>query len=466
MYKAVSKFILLSFAISAAVWSCTPNDEVISTDPAIEITFSTDTVTFDTILTEVQSITRRVRLFNPSENALIIDNLRLASSNSPFLLTLNGEQDDHFQNVQLLGGDSLLVLIEATIDQRDETNPYIVKDSIIVDYNTQSKDIKIIAWGQDANFLDGTVIEENTTWTAGKPYVITDFVLVDSLVNLNIEAGTTVLFEPLAGLYVQGSLNALGSPEEPIIFSNTRFDEDFADAPGQWDAIYILEGSKGNTVKHAIIRNGRIGFRVGSPDDDFEFDLVLENTIIQNMSVAGIQAFTSDVSAKNTLIHNCGSYLIGNFAGGNYQYEHCTFTNFPSTLFREDASIQFSDIVLLDNDEALISPLSVKVENSIIWGTERDELLLSDEGGQVVSFNLTNNILKSTNPAFDVNGNILSQEPNFPGFMAELSRDYRLDSLANARDAGIPSNILLDLLNNERDSLPDIGAYEWKPNQP
>jgi hypothetical protein len=166
------------------------------------------------------------------------------------------------------------------------------------------------------------------------------------------------------------------------------------------------------------------------------------------------------------LIHNCGSYLIGNFAGGNYQYDHCTFTNFPSTLFKEDASIQFSDIVLLDNDEALISPLSVKVENSIIWGTERDELLLSDEGGQVVSFNLTNNVLKSTNPAFDVNGNILSQEPNFPGFVAELSRDYRLDSLANARDAGIPSNILLDLLNNERDSLPDIGAYEWIPNQP
>lgn len=466
MYQAVSKIILCSSIIALGLWSCTPNDEVISTDAGIEISFSTDTIKFDTILTEVQSITRRVRLFNPSENAVIINHLGLATANSPFLLTVNGEQDDGFEDVQLLGGDSLLVLIEATIDQQDESNPYIVKDSIVIDYNTRSKDIKVIAWGQDANFLDGTLIEENTTWTAGKPYVITSIVLVDSLVNLNIEPGTTVLFEPQAGLYIQGSLTALGTVEEPIIFSNTRFDEDFADAPGQWDAIYILEGSKGNKVQHAIVRNGSIGFRVGSPDDDFEFDLLIENTIIQNMSIAGIRAFTSDVYAKNTLIHNCGSYLVGNFAGGNYRYEHCTFTNFPSTLFREDPSLQFTDYAQLDNDQLLVAPLFVRVENSILWGSERDEIFLDDLGGQVQSFNLTNNILKSTDPAFDVNGNILSQEPNFPGFVAELSRDYRLDSLANAKDVGLHSDILIDLLGNERDTLPDIGAYEWIPNQP
>lgn len=466
MYKIVSKLILFSSIMTCVVWGCTPNDEVISTDPGIEISFSADTIKFDTILTEVQSITRRVRLFNPSENAVIIDRLGLATANSPFLLTVNGEQDDSFQDVQLLGGDSLLVLIEATIDQRDESNPYIVKDSITIDYNTRSKDIKVIAWGQDANFLDGTFIEENTTWAAGKPYVITSAVLVDSLVNLNVAPGTTVLFEPEAALYIQGSLTALGTVEEPIIFSNTRFDEGFADAPGQWDAIYILEGSKGNKVKHAVVRNGSVGFKVGSPDDDFEFDLVIENTIIQDMSIAGIRAFTSDVYAKNTLIYNCGSYLIGNFAGGNYRYEHCTFTNFPSSLFREEPSVQFSDIVYLDNNEALVAPLFVKVENSIIWGSEREELLLSDEGGQVVSFNITNNILRSTDPAFDLNGNILSQESNFPGFVAELSRDYRIDSLGNARDLGLPSDILVDLLGNTRDSLPDIGAYEWIPNQP
>ncbi len=466
MRELVQSILVILMLSITGLFSCTPNDEVISTDPRIEISFSIDTIKFDTILTEVQSITRRVRLFNPSENAVIIHRLGLATANSPFLLTVNGEQDDSFQDLQLLGGDSLLVLVEATIDQRDESNPYIVKDSIVVDYNSRSKDIKVIAWGQDANFLNATIIEENTTWTAGKPYVITDIVLVDSLVNLNIAPGTTVLFEPLAGLYVQGSLTAIGSPEEPIIFSNTRFDEDFADAPGQWDGIYILEGSKGNRVRHAVIRNGTYGLRVGSPDDDFEFDLVIENTIIQNMSVAGILAFTSDVSAKNTLIHNCGSYLVGNFAGGNYQYEHCTFTNFPSSLFREDASVQFADNFPLDDGEFLVAPLAVKIENSIIWGSEREELFLGNDGGQVLSFNLTNNILRSTNAAFDVNGNILSQEPNFPGFVAELSRDYRLDSLANAQDGALPSDIQIDLLANERDSLPDIGAYEWVPNEP
>lgn len=451
---------------AGAFWSCTPTDEVIATDPGIELRFSTDTVMFDTILTEVQSITRRVRIFNPSENALLINRLGLATANSPFLLTVNGVKQRSFTDVPLLGGDSLLVLVEATIAERDQLQPYIVKDSITVDYNTRMKDIKVMAWGQDANFLGETIIAENTTWTAGKPYVITDVVLVDSLVQLTIAPGARILFEAEAGLFVRGTLTALGTADEPIIFSNTRFDEDFADAPGQWDGIYILEGSKDNRVTHAIVRNGAFGFRVGAPDDDFDFDLVIEHTIIQNMSVAGILAFTSDVAARNTLIHNCGSYLIGNFAGGNYQYEHCTFTNFPSSLFREEPSVQFSDIVVLDNDEALTAPLSVRVQNSIIWGSEREELLLSDEGGQVVLFNLTNNILKSTSAAFDVNGNRLSQVSNFPGFVGELGRDYRLDSLANAKDAGLLSAIRLDLPGNVRDSLPDIGAYEWIPNQP
>jgi len=466
LYKAISKVILLSVIIATMLWNCTPNDEVISSDPGIEISFSVDTVKFDTILTEVQSITRRVRIFNPSDNAILIDRIGLATNDSPFLLTINGEQDAGFNEVPLLGKDSLLVLIEATIDQRNESNPYIVKDSIVIDYNTRSKDIKLIAWGQDANFLGETIIEESTTWTRGKPYVITSIVLVDSLVNLTIEPGTQVLFEPLAGLFVLGTLTALGTAEEPILFSNTRFDDEFADAPGQWDGIYILEGSSNNQIKHAIVKNGSRGIRVGSPDMDTEFDIIIEHTIIQNMSVAGIEAFTSDVLARNTLIHNCGSYLVGNFAGGNYLYEHCTFTNFPSSLFREDPSVQFSDNVLLDNDQLLIEPLSVKVENSIIWGSEREEIILSDEGGQVLFFNLTNNILRSTNPAFDVNSNVLSQVPNYPGFVAELGRDYQLDSLANARDSGLPSDIATDLLENERDSIPDIGAYEWVPNQP
>ncbi|MEM8892934.1 MAG: right-handed parallel beta-helix repeat-containing protein [Bacteroidota bacterium] len=466
MHHDITKFLFLASLIATSVWSCTPNDEVISTDPGIEVTFSVDTVKFDTILTEVQSITRRVRIFNPDENAIKIDQIGLATANSPFLLTINGEQGDRFTDVPVLGNDSLLVLVEATIDQRDEANPYIVKDSIIIDYNTRSKDIKLLAWGQDANYLDETILEENTTWTAGKPYVITSIVLVDSLVNLNIDPGARVLFEPLAGLFVQGTLRALGTVENPILFSNTRFDEDFEDAPGQWDGIYILEGSKNNVVRHATVRNGSIGFRIGSPDDDSEFDIEIENTIIQNMSVAGIQAFTSDVAATNTLIHNCGSYLIGNFAGGNYQYEHCTFTNFPSSLFREDPSVQFSDNVLLDNNQILAAPLSVKIENSIIWGLEQEEIALDDREGLVISFNLTNNILRSTNATFDVNTNILSQEANYPGFVAELGQDYRLDSLANARDIALPSDITNDLLENVRDSLPDIGAYEWIPSQP
>ena len=59
------------------------------------------------------------------------------------------------------------------------------------------------------------------------------------------------------------------------------------------------------------------------------------------MSMAGILAFSSEVSASNTESIQLRNWLVGNFAGGKYSYEHCTFSNSPSLFNVKDPSFNF-----------------------------------------------------------------------------------------------------------------------------
>jgi len=453
MKKLLPLILVLSFAVA-----CSLEEEEISTSSNLRLIFSEDTVLFDTILSARTSITKRFRITNPNKNAIAFSSIRLGKGNqSSYSLVINGKQQNDLRGEVLLGGDSLLVLVEADIDPMDELMPYIVKDSIIVDWNGNSADVKLVAWGQDANFLNQALIK-TSTWSAGKPYVIRDFALVDTLETLTVSAGTRILLDNDASLFVAGTLIIEGDTANPVVIRNTRFDANYLQAPGQWGAIFFLEGSKNNKINHAIIENGSIGLRVGSPDEDDEYDLVVTNTTIRHMLSAGILAFTSDIDAYNIEVYNCGTYLVGNFAGGNYRYRHSTLTNQPSFFVNDDPMVQFSDNVQVGEGEFIVGDLTVVLENNIIWGNNDVQLISSDAGGGVVDFAVTNNIIRSNE---EIAENFTSLERNYPGFFDQFAFDYRLDSVSFAIDKASTSEILSDINGLDRDEMPDIGAHEY-----
>ncbi|UXP33215.1 hypothetical protein N6H18_04515 [Reichenbachiella agarivorans] len=459
--------LLVALGIWVLIQSCDPVEEEISRDSSESLLFSSDTVKFDTLLSSVGSITRRFRIYNPNQKAIQIDRLFLGGNrDSPYGLTINGIRTESFKNEVIFGKDSLLVLVDVLIDPMDESLPYLVKDSVVMEYNQQQKDVKLVAWGQDANFLDREVIECDAVWTAGKPYVLYDTVLIAKDCSLTVEPGTRIYIDNNSALAVAGTLLVNGTADSKVIIRNTRLDPDYEVAPGQWNAILFLEGSKDNIIDHALIKNGVIGLRVGSPDDDADFDLVVSNTSIAHMSSSGILAFNSDIHVYNTEIYNCQTELLGNYIGGNYKYEHCTFTNAPSLYTRDQASVILSDNLLLGDGSALIEELNVELINSIIWGELDEELTISVSGQANVSILLNNNIIRSANSDYEELGNVISQKSNFPGFYAPAFYNYQLDSLASARDRGTPSAIVFDLLGTPRDAMPDWGAYERKDSLP
>lgn len=439
------------------VMSCSLDEENFSSNPNLTLLFSTDTVAFDTLLSATRSSTRRLKVINPNNESINLNSISLGKGDdSDYSVIINGRTASGVSNQTLLGGDSLLVLIEVNVTPRDENLPYIVKDSIVFEWNTNRAHVKLIAYGQDGNRrTKGIICDE--TWTSDRPHIIADTLLVSPDCELTIEKGAKIYFENDAALFFQGTLKAIGDSANHIEFRNARFDGVYNQVPGQWNGIYFLEGSSNNEISYADIYNGQFGLRIGTPDEDNEPDVVVSNTKIYNMSFAGILAFTSDVKAINTLIYNCGTYLVGNFAGGNYTYQHCTFSNDPSLFIQDEPSVQFSDNILIGENELLTDDLSLLMQNTIVWGTGEEEFQINTGGGSAIEVTLSTNIIKS---ALEFENNFTSLDFNFAGFRDPFLFDYSLDSLAFAQDKGTPLDINDDITGTPRDAMPDIGAYE------
>ncbi len=439
------------------VLSCEPQEEQVSGDSNLSLSVSSDTVLFDTLLTAKQSLTKRFRIYNPNSKAIEISDIRLGKgADSDYSVIINGKSSTSVQNEVLFGGDSLLVLVDVTIDPQNQNMPYLVKDSVIIEWNGNSGHVKLVAWGQDANYINNEAICDEV-WTKDRPYVIYNLALVDSLCTLTVMPGTKIYIDNGASLYVQGTLKILGDSGNHVTIRNTRFDENFLIAPGQWGGIFFLEGSKNNEIRYADIENGQVGLRIGSPDDDSDYDVIVSHSTIRNMSVAGILAYTSDVYAYNTQIYNVNQYLVANLAGGNYKYEHCTFANNASYFINDDPLFVFTDNVEVGDGELLSDDLYLEMTNSIIWGRGDEQLSFSNAGEAAFDLYLTNNIIKSED---EIEGNFTSQQSNFPGFVDPVNFDFSLDSLAFARDKGIDIKIKDDINGMPRDEMPDIGAFE------
>jgi len=112
-------------------------------------------------------------------------------------------------------------------------------------------------------------INANTTWTpAGSPYVISAQVSVSNGATLTINPGTVVKFafwtlDTDYMLTIDGSLVALGTEEDPIIFTSNRDDTVGGDsngdgtttspAAGDWGYIRFYGGSSDNVLDHVWI---------------------------------------------------------------------------------------------------------------------------------------------------------------------------------------------------------------------
>jgi hypothetical protein len=436
--------------------SCTPEEEIISTEEGIRLSFSQDTVRFDTLFSTQKSITHALQVYNPEEKAVQTTIQLAGGNNSAYSIFINGTEGVHFENVLLRGGDSLLVLVEANIASRDEDAPFIVEDSLLFLTNGNQQGVKLLSWGQDAYFIESWQIDKDLVLSGERPYVIRDSIWVKENAMLQIPEGANIFFERGGSLWVDGSLEVTGSAERPVRFTYVRQDGPYANGTGQWQGILMSEKSQQHSIDHAIIRNAEVGLYISKPDEDTMPDLSISNTIIENMSVNGILAINSDIDAYNLVVNHCIVNAVGNFGKGYYRYVHCTFANDAVNFAREGSTAFFIDT--LQADPSLSQAFHLELRNNIIWGNMENELsfILAEESSALA---ITSNLIKAAGADFPFSeANILNEDPQFTD---PAIYKYALDSTSAAIDQGEITFVKEDIELKERDEKPDLGAYEY-----
>ncbi|MDI9356724.1 MAG: hypothetical protein QM536_06865 [Chitinophagaceae bacterium] len=420
------------------------------------VSFSNDTTDFDTVLVGKISITKRVKILNNESTGIIIPFIRFNKGNHSFIkLTVNGVEGTEFTNIKIFPNDSILILISFFVPQNVPRGSYLFQESISIG------DIvfhPIKAYIQNVHYTT-RVLDANTFWNNNLPYIIEDTFIIPKNITLTIEAGVKIFLRNKANIFVAGTILCNGTPKNPITFTSFRQDGDYKNLPGQWGTIYILEGSSENIFNHTIITNATAGMRVGSPDANNTFDVTISHSVIANISSYGILAFSSDVYCYNTLIYNCGKSLVANVSGGFYTYQHCTFIS-----QQDKYPFIFTDDSLSGIER---TPLFVFMANNILSGSKGDSVGFGVTSRNFI-FDAHNNAVNISKDIFTLNTERISGNIFFSNadslFVNESGYDFRLkkNSLAINMGKQLQSNIMYDIKGNKRDSLPDIGAYEWK----
>ena len=263
----------------------------------------------------------------------------------------------------------------------------------------------------------------------------------------------------------------LGTAEEQVVFQPDRLETYFRDLPGQWDRIWINEGSVNNEINYAVIRNGFIGLQAETLQEPMGNQLLLTNTIIENMSGLGILGRYYAITGINNVVANCGQLGIL-LQGGIYDFRHCTFANYFRDAIRQDPNLAVTNYYLDPNEVLYIYNTEAYFGNSIIYGNRDEELLLDYDEQGAFTYKFEHCLLKTNLNISDQElypGSIRNQDPIFVD--TEIN-NMALDTLSPGIDQGslnvingsaFPTLIDKDILGISRITSPDMGAYEYIP---
>lgn len=450
-----------------------------SNSPSIKLSFSNDTVLFDTVFTTIGSSTRYLKVYNKSKYDVRISSVKLAGgSSSPYRINVDGMSGTTFEEVPLRSNDSLYVFVEVTVDPTSQNSPLLVADSIVFETNGNIQDVKLVAWGQDVHLFNAKTITSDTILRADKPYLIYDYLLVNPNASLTIEAGAKLHFHNLAQLIVTGTINVNGEPENPVVFEGDRLEDYYRDKAGQWTGLWLYAGSKNNSITWAEIKNSIYGLIVDTCVTSPAPTLTLSHTRIENSSYVGLLARGATIYADNCLFANSAKVSVALTMGGAYRFYHCTVANYwGDYMFREGPALLLNNYYtyqLVEDGPTYVEPRDLteaSFYNSIIYGSISTEISIDNKvNGQAVdalmNYYFQDCILRVPT-TYDLNDktkyrNVIILDPKFKD---PYNHIYALDTLSPAKDIAnidISNTYPIDLNNYNRltDTKPDLGAFE------
>ena len=438
------------------------------TSGVARLNISTDSLRFDTVFTSVGSVTQSFKIRNDNDQMLRLSNVKLmGGSSSPFKININGIAANELNNIDIAAEDSIYIFVSVTVDPTTANLPFILSDSISVQYNGNQRWVQLEAYGQNARFMNGSIISSNTTWDNTRPYVILDFLNVAPGVTLTILPGTKIYAHANAPIIVDGTLNATGTVNNKIIFTGDRLDAPYRDYPAGWTGIIFRSNSINNYMQFVDVKNAYQAIVADQPASNAAPKLTMQQCIIDNAFDAGIFASNSSITAGNLLISNCANNIFVQ-GGGNYVFTHCTAASFSNNFLLHKTPVLSLSNYTVVNGNPVANNLQAAFTNCIFWGDNGfvdNEIIVNKEGATPFAVNFSNSLYRAAvDPANATFSNsIKNQDPLFDSIdVSNRYYDFRhTKSPAPGVNAGIATLITKDLDNNTRPvGLPDMGCYE------
>ncbi len=468
--------------ITCSVFFISCERDPILTNPGAHLSFGIDTLFFDTVFTTFGSATKYFSVYNHNSKSIIISSITLAGgSGSAFKFNVDGIKGPNVNDIEIRANDSAFVFVQVLIDPAKQNAPLFVLDSLIFEINGNRQNVKLAAWGQDVHLIKDSVLKTQT-WQNDKPYLIYDIGLVDSFSTLTIQEGTMIYLHKNAFLAVQGTILVNGTLENPVIFRGDRLDNlntappvPYDKLPNQWDRIILFNSSTGNKFNYAEIKNSIYGIQVGIAGYPGTANVELSNCKIENSTFTGIFAINSKINAYNCLLDNCGYALFACEAGGEYDFNQCTFANYFLYGENSGVALELQNKYTTSTKTYYGDLKKANFGNCIIYGDAFQEVNFVDTIGYQMNYVFNHCLIKDTTLYLDVSDQnkfikcMITERYN-PGFKLidndNIAFDFQLTRTSIARNVGdtsIANLYPVDYYGISRiaDNGPDLGAFEY-----
>ena len=489
--------ICVPFLLLLASFLACNDEENYSSSPQDLLSFSVDTIRFDTILSTVNTPFKAFMVYNKNNKPLLISSIRLKNSaQSGFKINVDGAAGSSFENVEIRAKDSLFVFVDIKPDMSMDNQPVLITDYIEFVTNNVRQEVVLEAYNQDVVIWKGQILFSDSILDNRLPYLIYDSLVIEDGVSVGIKEGTVFYMHHNAEIIVKGTLNISGTSENPVTVRGDRMDEMLTDVPynlipGQWGGIRFTSTSFNNAFENVHIRNGNYGLQL-EVSEPIEPKLTMKNVVLTSVKGILINSVNCKLIAENCEFSNSRGALL-NLVGGHYNFTHCTMANYYYSDVQLGLGSSDNETVILSNSyfndetkEFEYYPVEqAAFYNSIIWGSKYNtssEVSIHANPESFVSYYFQNCLIPNANATNDDVANmdtiptivdcLFNVDPKFRDSNPikddkyEFIYDFRIDSLSPARniaDSEIARLIPFDMRGSDRfsDEGPDMGGYEY-----
>ncbi len=471
MLRIISPLIVLvSLLAASGVTSCKKTINFSNGN----LSFSRDTVVFDTVFTTIGSTTQQFKFYNNDKKTVNVEEIELmGGENSPFRVNVDGLSGTIFENMEIEGKDSLFVFVEVTLEANNVNNPLVIEDSIRFRTNGVDQYVNLAVWGQDMYYHKNEYI--SGTWPNDKPHVIYGNAVIDEDQTLTVQAGTQIYLHKNSRIYnFKGTLNIEGTLGNEVTLQGDRLEAFYDDVAGQYYGI-TMDQAKESKINYCNIKNGGIGIDViNEHPSNVDYTLRITNSNITNCAFYGVRLISgSHVKAENCIISKNGIHALAVFAA-DFSFNQCHLLGYSNAGSQTPAvGISNTGYDFLGESYYITNINEGEITNSVVYGELDTEFVIDtddDNGNLTFNFNFIGNLIKSetipTDSFFGLQGdNKWNEEPYF---VNTSDNDFLFYSISPLHGGG--NGTYLNTASEPADGIgingvpraatPDIGAYE------